>query len=191
MNLVILYRCGAGGEFLTWVLGQQQGFVTQKIMITPGNKWCLTNPAIKLFDATGEFDTKPGAVNLCRFHANWLEDLNTDTLRLSREHIHTWKDTVFLVLWPTTEESNQWQNELALQKVPERPASGTTLESKHLRYHLAGQRYLLVDPYQLFHDYQTAQHTATWIDQQLDTNCDVDTMYSLFSAWRHMNNLTN
>lgn len=186
--LDIIYSAGSGGEFLTWTLGQQLPFVTQKAkIISSVNKWNLHGPSINCFnnqhlDRQGDTNwiTDDKLINLHRKHFYKLEDLS--------ETKNSWQDwnSAIIVLCSTTLESADWVNKIKSKKLDN--AVPTEIYDKlKIDQLLNGCHYYHIEPNIFWNSTKQVRILFDWIETVFSVELQVDDFVAFANLWTKAN----
>lgn len=169
-NIVnIVYSSGSGGEFFTWLLGQQPFCMPVGIDVDPTlNKWEVTTTTTPDHISYDEHDYNgfkcyldgitfhPTLINLVRSHMHFhdIEDTSIIDYYL-KAYYDDWNKAVFIHLDPETEEGFNYFLNLSKIKLQDRHPNNRDWQSlseiRGSRIKSIGDRNIIfVDPYKFF-----------------------------------------
>jgi len=171
--ITILYSPGHGGEFLSWLIGQNPAFSPVQSRINDNNKWDLQN--VPQFFHTEPVPIKDTGINF-----------STDLINIQRDHtgstsvpnyfkyrIEPWNKHMTIFCRIGSSKGVEWHQKLYYKKL----AQGTLIQEP---LHIKDINYITIDPYELL----KLNNINAWDQLQCDL-CDY------FKEPIYFNNKTN
>ena len=161
-SITVVYPAGAGGEFFSWLLAQQQDFIPVGVALEK-NRWSLrlnTTPDFFHRDTSMEeffkyVGTHEHKITLLRDHMtfDFRDQGLVDSFFNTRYDM--WDQGLFVLLYPQTEEAVQYANLQVKQKLTtdnHDPDSLSTVnrDLKKIISIIGNRDHVIVDPYQFF-----------------------------------------
>jgi hypothetical protein len=208
--LTVIYDPGLGGEFLAWVLGQNELYVPSSVSVNSNNRWRVIDGQSSPFHVMDEwngiatidhtqFPFHPDQVNISRDHMFYFHPKTPWDDVLIKKFVHDkceiWNESCILVLRCQTTESHEYFKNIRNKKLNITP-SGPTFANMDDRldrqlHILKDQNVLVIDPYDLFiaNTDETMNEIGDWANVafSIDPVIDIDTMNFFINIWRSNN----
>ena len=209
--LTVVYDPGLGGEFLAWVLGQNELYVPTSVYVNSNNRWRMVDGQSTPFHVIDEwngeagidhkqFHFHPDQINISRDHMFYFHPDTEWDDKLIKKFVHDkceiWNESCLIVLRPLTLESHEYFKNIRNKKLNLGNILGPTFANMNERldkqmYILKDQNVLVIDPYELFitDTTKTMNRIGDWAEDIFSINpvIDIDTMKFFINIWRSNN----
>lgn len=182
----VIYPAGAGGEFFSWLLAQNENFNPLSVRLEK-NRWTL-NPSVsgqffhkdlksRIYNSIADIDTK--RIHIFRDHMSFnLRPENALIDKFLYHRYDKWKHSLFIFLYPQNQLSVEYANRQAEYKLSTNLTS--SLEEYQFELNkkinaIGNRKYIVIDPYEFFISKQ--EDTLAIIQRSLQTAMHTPNIY--------------
>tara|TARA_R110001606_G_scaffold130169_1_gene265404 strand:- start:98 stop:748 length:651 start_codon:yes stop_codon:yes gene_type:complete len=209
--LTVVYDPGLGGEFLAWILGQNESYVPTSVYVNSNNRWRMVDGKSTPFHVIDEwngeatidqsqFHFHPDQINISRDHMFYFHPDTEWDDKLVKKFVNDkcdiWNESCIIVLRSLTLESHEYFKNIRNKKLnlgnALRPSFDDMNERLDRQLHVLDEvDVLVIDPYDLFitNTTTTMKEISVWSEKIFGINAviDIDTMKFFINIWRSNN----